>query len=157
MDALISFLSEMPFWYWWVFALALLVIELLTGSTYFFWPAIAALAAGIIDIWPFDGQWQIQLVVFAAVTIVLSVVAPPYVKPWLNRTQKDHFTLNQRGAQKIGRRATVEAAFVNGAGKVQLGDTLWLAESETGENFPAGAEVEITRTEGTKLYVKPVA
>ena len=154
MDSFIDFLSTMPFWYWWVFALALLVVELLTGSTYFFWPAIAAFAAGIIDIWPFDGEWQIQLIAFAAVTVVLSIFAPPYVKPWLNRTQADHLTLNQRGAQKIGRRVNVDQAFANGAGKVRLGDTLWLAESETGENFAAGAEGEITRAEGTKLFVK---
>lgn len=154
MDGFVTFLAEMPFWYWWVFALALLTIELLTGSTYFFWPAIAALAAGLIDLWPLDGQWQIQLIVFAAVTIVLSVFAPPYVKPWLHRTQTDHMTLNERGAQKIGRRAVVDETFVNGAGKVKLGDTLWLAESENGENLTEGAMVEITRAEGTKLFVK---
>jgi membrane protein implicated in regulation of membrane protease activity len=154
MEGLVTFLAEMPFWYWWVFALALLTIELLTGSTYFFWPAIAALAAGLIDLWPLDGAWQIQLIVFSAVTIVLAIFAPPYVKPWLHRTQTDHMTLNERGAQKIGRRVNVETAFENGAGKVRVGDTLWLAESEKGENFAAGVMVEITRAEGTKLFVK---
>jgi len=157
MDGFVTFLAEMPFWYWWVFALALLTIELLTGSTYFFWPAVAALVAGLLDLWPLDGAWQIQLIVFAAVTIVLSVFAPPYVKPWLHRTQTDHLTLNQRGAQKIGRRAVVDETFVNGAGKVKLGDTLWLAESDNGENLTEGAMVEITRAEGTKLYVKAIA
>lgn len=157
MDALIAFLGGMPFWYWWVLALVLLVIELTTGSTYFFWPAIAAFVAGLFDLGPLDGAWQLQLIVFSVVTIVLSIVAPPYVKPWLARTQSDHLTLNERGAQKIGRRVTVDAAFVNGAGKVRLGDTLWLAESETGESYAEGAVVEITRAEGTKLFVKPAA
>ena len=154
MQAMIDFLSTMPFWYWWVFALVLLAIELMTGSTYFFWPAVAAVAAGLFDLGPLDGAWQLQLIVFSAVTIILSIVAPRYVKPWLHRTQADHMTLNERGAQKIGKRVTVDASFSNGAGKVQYGDTLWLAESETGENFVEGTVVEITRTEGTKLYVK---
>ena len=66
-------------------------------------------------------------------------------------------TLNQRGAQKIGRRAVVDETFVNGSGKVRLGDTLWLAESDNGENLSEGAMVEITRAEGTKLYVKAIA
>jgi len=157
MDSLITFLSDMPFWYWWVFALVLLAIEMVTGSTYFFWPSLAAFTAGFFDLGPLDGQWQLQLIVFAAVTVVLSLFAPRYVKPWLQRTQTDHLTLNERGAQKVGRRVTVEADFVNGAGKVQVGDTLWIAESETGESFLAGAVVEITRAEGTKLYVKSVA
>ena len=157
MEALITFLTDMPFWYWWVFALVLLVIELATGSTYFFWPAVAAFVAGLVDIWPLDGAWQMQLVVFSAVTIVLSIFAPPYVKPWLHKTQADHLTLNERGAQKVGRQVNVEAAFVNGAGKVRLGDTLWLAESEDGRNHAEGAVVEVTRAEGTKLYVKATA
>ena len=154
MENLIDFLSTMPFWYWWVFALALLTIELITGSTYFLWPAIAAALVGFVDIWPLDGQWQIQLILFSIITIVLSIVAPPKVKPWLHRTQADHMTLNERGAQKIGRKATVDQAFVNGAGKVRFGDTLWLADSESGEDFSAGVQVEIVAAEGTKLIVK---
>ncbi len=157
MESLIEFLQTMPFWYWWVFAVVLLSIELLTGSTYFFWPAIAAVAAGFLDIGPLDGQWQLQLLVFAVVTILLSIYAPSRVKPWIHRTQADHLTLNERGAQKIGRRATVSQAFHNGTGKVRLGDTLWLAESETGEDFAEGAQVMIAGAEGSKLFVKPVA
>ena len=58
-------------------------------------------------------------------------------------------TLNERGAQKIGRKATVDQAFVNGAGKVRFGDTLGLADSDSGEDFSAGVQVEIVATEGT--------
>lgn len=154
MEGFIDFLSTMPFWYWWVFAVVLLTIELMTGSTYFLWPAIAALVVGLFDIWPLDGQWQVQLIIFAALTIALSFFAPPYVKPWIQKTQADHLTLNERGAQKIGRRATVDETFTNGAGKVKLGDTLWLAESETGEDFNEGDHVVVSRAEGTKLFVK---
>ncbi len=89
--------------------------------------------------------------------IGFSSLAPAYVKPWLHKTQADHLTLNERGAQKIGRRAAVDQHFENGSGKVRLGDTLWLADGEGGQNFAKGAEVEVTRTEGTKLYVKAVS
>lgn len=156
MQGFIDFLATMPFWYWWVFAVVLLIIEIGTGSTYFFWPAVAAFVSGLFDLGPFAGEWQLQLLIFAAVTIVLSIYAPSRVKPWLHKTQADHLTLNQRGAQKIGRRATVTAAFENGVGKVRVGDTQWLAESDGGENFAEGAAVEVTRAEGTKLYVKAV-
>ncbi|GJL94038.1 MAG: membrane protein [Hyphococcus sp.] len=156
MASLIEFFSTMPFWYWWVFAAGLLVIELLTGSTYFLWPALSAALVGFFSVWPLGDAWQMQLFIFAAFTVALSAFAPRYVKPWLNNSQADHFTLNERGAQKIGRRVSVDENFERGAGKVRMGDTLWLAESETGEDFIAGAEVEVTRTEGTKLYVKAV-
>ena len=152
MESMIQFISTMPFWYWWVFAIILLSIELVTGSTYFLWPALAAVVVGFFAI--IGISWQFELLLFAAITTVLSLYAPSKVKPWLHRTQEDHLTLNQRGAQKIGRRATVDAAFENGVGKVRLGDTLWLAESEAGEDFAEGDQVVIARTEGTKLYVK---
>ncbi len=156
MENFVEFLQTMPFWYWWVLAIGLLTIELMTGSTYFLWPAIAAALVGVFDIWPFDGAWQLQLLLFAGFTIALSIYAPSRVKPWLQKTQTDHLTLNERGAQKVGRKASVDGDFENGVGKVRLGDTLWLAESESGEDFAAGAQVEITRSEGTKLFVKAV-
>jgi len=154
MESFIAFLSTMPFWYWWVFAVALLTIELMTGSTYFLWPATAAIVVGFLDIWPFSDQWQVQLIIFAIITVVLSVIAPPYIKPWIHRTQADHLTLNQRGAQKVGKRAIVDQTFTNGTGKVRFGDTLWLAESAGGEDLIEGASVVITSAEGTKLVVK---
>ena len=144
----------MPFWYWWVLAVVLLTIELMTGTTYFLWPAVSAVLVGLFDIWPLQDAWQIQLILFSGFTIALSIFAPPYVKPWLLKTRQDHLTLNQRGAQKIGKRATVDGVFENGVGKVRLGDTLWLAESVDGEDYAAGAQVEVTRSEGTKLFVK---
>lgn len=153
MQGFIDFFSTMPFWYWWVFAIILLVIELSTGSTYFLWPAIAAAIVGVFAIFPFS-PWQFEMLLFAAVTVGLSLWAPAKVRPWMQRTQEDHQTLNDRGAQKIGRRATVDSHFANGVGKVRLGDTLWLAESETGEDLEAGAQVIVARAEGTKLFVR---
>ncbi len=154
MQFIINFISTMPFWYWWVLAVVLLVIELSTGSTYFLWPAIAAAVTGLISVTPLGAFWQSQLLAFAVLTVALSVFAPRYVKPWIHRTQKDHQHLNERGAQKVGRRATVDETFVNGAGKVRLGDTLWLAESENGDDFVGGATVTVVRVEGTKLFVE---
>ncbi|MFZ5616869.1 MAG: NfeD family protein [Pseudomonadota bacterium] len=153
---MIEFLQSMPFWYWFVFAVALLIVEISTGTTYFLWPAAAATVVGFLDIWPLNGEWRMQLLVFAVITVFLTVYATPKVKPWLHKSQKDHLTLNERGAQKVGRRVKVEEAFSSGQGRVRYGDTVWAAESETGANFDKGAEVEIVRADGAKLFVKAV-
>ena len=150
---MMEFLQTMPFWYWFVFALVLLGIEMMTGSTYFLWPSVAAVLSGFMALLPFSA-WQFELIVFAIVTVALSFYAPAKVKPWLHRTQADHQNLNERGAQKVGRRAIVDQTFQDGAGKVRLGDTLWLAESEGGVDFEAGAKVIVERVDGTKLFVK---
>ena len=156
MTELFNFLATMPFWYWWVLAVVLLIVEISTGSTYFLWPAAAAVLVGALDIWPLDGHWRAQLAVFAGVTTALIVFATPRVRPWLYRTRKDHATLNERGAQKVGKRATVEEAFAGGTGKVKFADTVWLADSEGKVDLPAGASVEIVRVDGARLIVKAV-
>jgi hypothetical protein len=151
-----EFLESMPFWYWFVLAAALLIVEIATGTTYFLWPAAAACLVGLADIWPLDGNWRIQLALFAVTTVILTIYGTPRVKPLLARGQKDHLTLNERGAQKIGRRVRVEEAFVAGEGRVRIGDTVWAAASETGENFAKDAEVVVVRVDGAKVYVKAV-
>ncbi|MCB2114359.1 MAG: NfeD family protein [Parvularculaceae bacterium] len=153
---MVEFLEAMPFWGWFVFAAILLIVEISTGSTYFLWPAAAAVVVGFTDLWPLDGAWRAQLAVFGVLTVLLTIFATPKVKPWLHKSQADHLTLNERGAQKIGKRVRVEEAFSSGVGRVRFGDTVWLAGGVDGANFEKGAEVEIVSVDGAKLYVKGV-
>lgn len=153
---MVEFLASMPFWYWFVLAVVLLIVEISTGTTYFLWPAAAATVAGLLDLWPLDGNWRMQLLIFAVVTVVLTVFATPKVKPWLHKSQKDHLTLNERGQQKIGKRVKVEEGFSAGEGRVRFGDSVWAAASEDGADFAKGADVEIVRVDGATLYVKGV-
>ena len=156
MGDIIGFLETMPFWYWWVLAITLLIVEISTGTTYVLWPAVAAALVGVVCIFQLDGAWEIQLALFAGLTLFLTIFATPYAKRWLHNTKTDHEMLNQRGAQKIGKRATVVTEFANGKGKVTYGDTQWLAESESGQDFEIGAKVEITDVRGTLMIVKAV-
>jgi hypothetical protein len=153
---MVEFIQSMPFWYWFVLAVLLLIVEISTGTTYFLWPAAAATVVGFLDIWPLDGEWRLQLLIFAVITVFLTIFATPKVKPWLHRSQKDHLTLNERGEQKVGKRAKVEEAFAAGEGRVRFGDTVWSAAGANGENFDKGAEVEIVRVDGAKLIVSAV-
>lgn len=153
---MVEFLETAPFWYWFVLAVLLLIVEISTGTTYFLWPAAAAAVVGVVDIWPLDGEWRLQFLIFAVITVLLTVFATPKVKPWLHKSQKDHLTLNERGEQKVGKRVQVEEAFAGGEGRVRYGDTVWSAAGEKGENFDKGAEVEIIRVDGAKFIVKAV-
>ena len=156
MESLISFLETMPFWYWWVFAVGLLTIELITGSTYFLWPAIAAAIVGVFALFPFS-LWQIELIVFAVTTTGLSIWAPRYVKPWIHKTQADHMNLNDRGAQKIGRKGSVWKKLSSMAqAKCVLAIRCGSLRARRGMDIEEGVQVEITRAEGTKLFVKSI-
>ncbi|MEZ5922538.1 MAG: NfeD family protein [Parvularculaceae bacterium] len=153
---MVEFLQTMPFWYWFVLAAIFLIVEISTGTTYFLWPAAAAALVGFTDIWPLNGHWREQLALFAIVTVLLIIFATPRVKPWLNKSQADHLTLNDRGAQKIGKRVMVEEAFSAGEGRVRYGDSVWSAMSVDGGDFAEGAEVVIVGVDGTTLKVKSV-
>jgi hypothetical protein len=156
MEDLVTFLATMPFWYWWILAVGLLIIEIMTGTTYVLWPAASAAVVGFLDMTVLNGQWQLQLVIFAVLTFILTMFVTPYVSRYVNNEKTDKENLNKRGSQKIGKRATVSTAFANGQGKVQLGDTVWLAEAEGGVDIAEGTTVEVIDAQGTKVVVKPV-
>ena len=151
MEAVIDFLSAMPVWYWFILALVLLILELTTGTTYLLWPAAAAAIVGLC--FPIAGLWWAQFGLFGAATIGLTLVGPTHIAPWIKKTQSDHFDLNTGMAKKVGQIATVEADFITGRGKVRLGDTSWLAQSQGGEDFAAGARVVVSDVDGMKLIV----
>ena len=154
MIAIMTFLETMPFWYWFILAGALALLELMTGSTYLLWPATAAIIVGLLAILPMGATWQFEVLIFVAVTGALTLYAAPRVKPWLHRARGDHPLLNERGARKVGRRAVVDQDFVNGVGQVKLDDTLWLAECASGSDLTAGTPTQIVHVEGAKLYVQ---
>jgi len=154
MEQTIEFLSTMPFWYWWIFAIAFLLLEFLTGTTYLLWPAAAAILVGILALAPLHGNWQLQILSFAILTALLTLWAAPRVKPWIHKAREDHPLLNERGARKIGRKVSAETDFHNGVGRIRLDDTLWLAETEDGQDYPVKTQMEIIDIKGSKIIVK---
>ena len=69
METLIAFLESLTIWHWWGLAGVLLVLELMTGTTYLLWPTAAAFVTGAVSILLFG--WQIDLVVFAVINLVV--------------------------------------------------------------------------------------
>ncbi|MEM9168720.1 MAG: NfeD family protein [Pseudomonadota bacterium] len=155
MGVVTDFVANMPFWYWFMLAAALIALELATGSTYLLWPAGAAALVGLA--FPLSGSWTLQIGLFAAATIALSLVGPPYLKPLLKRARHDHHALNDRGRQKIGARCSAHEGFSGGRGRVRYGDTVWLAQTQNGDDPQADALLEIVDVDGVTLVVRPVA
>jgi membrane protein implicated in regulation of membrane protease activity len=152
---MIEFLADMPFWAWFVIGAALLVAELLTGTTFLLWPAIAAVLLGLITTVQLDGQWVTQWLLFAVLTVGLGVVGKPYAERWVNGPPSDRPTLNRFSDRERGKRATV-VSFSEGQGRVQLGDTEWSARLADGARpVEPGQSVEVVGTDGTVLIVAP--
>src|SRR5207249_1824990 len=93
-----------------------------------------------------------QIGVFIVASAV-SCLAGYFVYRRINDRSHPQQTLNERGMAMVGARGVVCPGFINGVGKVQLGDSVWLAE---GPDLAEGDPVVVKSVRGTRLLVEPV-
>jgi len=148
---MVEFLSSMVFWHWWIFAVALVVLEILAPGVIFLWVGIGAALTGLILLTQPAMGWEIQLGIFS----VLSVVSGIGGRVWVGRhpTVSDQPLLNQRGAQYVGRTFTLDTAITDGTGKIKVDDSFWRV---IGKDAPAGSKVKVTGVDGASLLVEGV-
>ena len=141
---------EPTYWHWIVLGVVFTTMEAFAPGAFFLGMGVSAvLVGGALFALP-SMDWKAQLFMFA----VLSVVSIFVTRRWLRRApiKSDQPLLNQRGAQYIGRQFTLNAAIVNGQGKIKVGDSIWKV---TGIDLPEGAQVTVTGVDGTVLAVEP--
>ncbi|MBL1320758.1 MAG: NfeD family protein [Methylophaga sp.] len=142
----------LTFWHWWIFAAALITFEVLLPTFYLLWTGIAAFIVGLI-VWLVPSlAWEIQVVIFAVLS-VLSIVM------WRNYAQKnpvvsDEPLLNRRGEQYVGRVVTLKEPIVDGHGKVKLDDSTWKIN---GADCDAGTQIKIMSVNNVVFQVEKVS
>ena len=139
----------MNFWHWLVLGLLLMLIELALPSTYFLWMGLAALVVGVV-FWLIPGMsFDAQVILFAVLSVSAIILGKRYLKR--HPIISDRPMLNVRGAQNIGRIATLHEPIINGVGKVHLDDTLWKV---FGPDLPLNTRVRIVAVDGISLRVE---
>ena len=147
-----TMLEEIVFWNWWVFALVLIIVEVLVAGTFFLWMGISAGIVGLV-LYLFPGlDWQVQLSLFAVFSVISIIVS----RLWLAKHARAEppSTLNRRGSQYVGRPFTLSEPIVNGIGRLNVDDTIWRI---SGPDMESGSQVIVEGLEGTILLVKPKA
>lgn len=143
---------EVVFWYWWVFSVILLGIEILAPGFFFLWLSIAgAIVGGILLLFP-SMTLESQLFIFSLFSIISIFVWRKYGKEHL--TETDHPLLNKRGDQYIGRVFSLIEPIENGRGRIKADDTIWTVE---GEDASLGTKVEVVSVEGVLFKVKIIS
>jgi membrane protein implicated in regulation of membrane protease activity len=153
METFVTLIDSIPFWGWFVLAIALIAAEVVLPTTHMLWPAAGAVVTGVLVLVLGDPFPAWQVAAFAVFTVIAAMIGPRYLKS--TYAASEHPELNKRGARATGQTATVVEAFTGGRGKVRLGDTQWLARSADGSDLAAGARVEVVESRGTELVVKP--
>lgn len=146
-----SWIAWIVFWHWWAVAAGLLVLEMLLPGVVFLFVAIGAVAAGFVLMVIPALSLELQLVIFAVVSVGSAIVLRPTLRR-LQRPRAADASLNARGDSLVGRVIVLDGPILRGQGRVRLGDGSW---SVTGPDMAAGTKVRITAVRGTELKVEP--
>lgn len=139
------------FWHWWTLAAVMLVLEMLLPGFVFMFLAIGAAAAGLALLVISGLSLELQLTVFAIVSVVSAVgLRPTFRRMQHSRTAEP--SLNARGDSLIGRTIVLDAPILGGQARVKLGDGSWTV---TGPDMVAGSRVRVVAINGTELKVEP--
>ena len=142
-------LERIEFWHWWVFAAALIAIEVFAPSTVFLWPAIAAAIVGFALLAIDNMGWQYQALLFAALTVISIVAWRAYARtrPLIS----DDPTLNRRAEQLMGRVVTLKDPVVDGRGRIMIDGIAWTVE---GEDMEPGCGIRVIGVDSAVLKVE---
>jgi len=141
--------AELTPWHWLTLGALLLAIELFAPTTFLLWPAIAAIATGIL-VWIIPAlSWHLQLALFAALAVVAILLGRHFFKS--KNAESTHPTLNRRGESVKGRIVTLTAPIENGIGSAMIDNTRWRL---IGPDMPAGTTLRVTGTDGSSLTVE---
>ncbi len=147
---LVSMLESMNGTKWIIIGVLLLILELITGTTYILWPAVAALIVGfVIFIVPLG--WEMQFLLFFILSTALVIIGHTHIRPRIGADKPSD--LNDRARSMIGMRVSAIADFEMGRGRVQVGDTQWRAAMTNG-TAKAGEELRVVSVKGTTLTVE---
>lgn len=136
-------------WFWIIIALLALAVEIITvGTLVSIWFSIGALAAYISA--QLNFKFEMQLLVFLAVSVLAFLTIRPIAKRFLSTKQQP-----TNADRYIGQHVTVtEAISAEKWGAVMIQGVRWSAREVNNAAVDVGVSVEIIALEGAKLLVK---
>lgn len=144
-----AFFSEyMNHWTWLSVGVLFIIIELIAPGTMVMWLGIAAIVLGLI-VAIVDVSWEWQIFLFSVISVGSILFWRARLKKYPQ--QSENPSLNKKSNQLVGTYHRLSSAIVDGRGKININDSLWVA---TGPDLPEGARVEVTNVDGNRLDVK---
>ncbi|MES9828478.1 MAG: NfeD family protein [Candidatus Thiodiazotropha sp.] len=143
--------TQLDYWHWLILAVVLMILEVFSPGAFLLWLGLAAGTVGLLLLLIPDITWQIQILLFAMLSVATIVLVRAFLQRRPIETDQPH--LNRRGEQYLDRTFTLQEPIVNGEGKIHVDDTTWKI---TGEDCPAGTRIRISGVQGVVLQVSPV-
>jgi membrane protein implicated in regulation of membrane protease activity len=149
-DVIAGIYAVQPFWVWAALGAALLAIEVLTGSGWLLWAAASATVTAVV-VALVRPTVPTAILVFAVLTLVSTLLARRYLP---RSTGSEAGDINDNVGRLVGHHGSAVKAFDGRAGRVFIDGKEWPAELDDGEALEAGASIEVTGVEGTRLRVR---
>lgn len=148
---MVEILTQLTAWHWLMLGVVLLGIELMTGSTYILWPAVSALAVGVLLFIAPGMGWEMQMLLFFLLSITTLVLGRTHLQKLVKGGEPSD--LNDPGQAMVGRQVKAVADFSGIEGRVEVGDTQWSARLIIG-TAGAGDLLKVHSVEGATLIVE---
>ncbi|ADK13763.1 MULTISPECIES: NfeD family protein [Clostridium] len=132
---------------WTVIGLVALFVDMVTSAFLFVWFTIGAIAAIVAGILKYS--FIVQLVVFLAVSIVLTAVCYPIVKKNIKKSIKPTLL---REKTYVGKKVTIDKEMEKNNG-IRIDGVYWNIKNE-GYTIKDGDTVKIIGMEGNKVIIK---
>ena len=125
----------------------LLILEIVTPTTFFLSLAIGSFATGICAI--FFGTYNVLVPVF----VIVSVASLLLFRPFLRKNQKDK---EASGVEEkyIGKTAKAIKTINKNEGAISIYGERWEARALNDNEIPEGSEVEIVKNDSLTMFVK---
>lgn len=134
-------------WFWLIAGLLVCIAEMLLPGAYLLWIGTAAILTGGLlygaAVFDVSLTFEAVLLAFGALAVV-SMLIGRSVYGSLNRGAAPAF-LNRRADELVGQVFALDAAIVDGKGRIRVNDSVW---SVRGGDAEAGAKVRVTGVEG---------
>lgn len=153
MEVILPFFEVITPWHWLGLALLVLGVEMMLGTFDLLWISAAAFLTSAWAALPLPAglsTWQAECVFFGITGVVL-VVLGRTVFSGFREAISDRPHLNKRSSSMVGKSALAISDFKAGKGRVKVGDSSWMAETDM--EITEGSIVTILSVDGTLLKV----
>ena len=139
----------MSFWFWFALAVAFVIIEILTTTLFFVSLALGALA-GVLAL-ALGGNFVLQFVVAAAISVISLTILRPFALKFLFRKDPHHQSWMEN---LVNSEAMTLTEVDEASGQVRLSNETWSARTEAhAVPVPANATVTVLRIEGAVAII----
>lgn len=146
---MVELLEQLNYWHWLGLGAVLLIFELFGAGAYLLWVGLAAVIVGVIKYFVPELSWEWQFIIFAVDSLAVTYAWWLYQKK--NPKKTDEPTLNLRVNSYIGRKFKLKHPIIDGQGKLNIDDCMWII---SGEDMPAKTVVKIVGVNDMILLVE---